>query len=608
VIKEKSLVLYKQSPAIVTAMEGDKIHIQLSKGSKKVRPKDIMLLHPGPLSSLAEVKELDGEPQEAWELFQGETPGAAELAEWVFGDFSPSSAWSLFLMLNRTPWFKGTWDCIEVSTPEERAEREESDRRKQEAEERWEEFRKRLSSGKFEEDDREFLEELRQQALGLQKKSAILKELKKEQIPQNAHRLLLKWGLEEERWNPFPQRYDANMNSSRAELQPMPEEERVDLTALTSYAIDDAGSTDPDDAIAWDGEYFWVHIADAASLVPPESPADLEARSRGSNLYLPEGTVHMLPEKATTALALGMQEHRSPAFSFRYRLNEQGDVEEGAMFLSWVKVERLSYDECEKRLEESPLKEIAQWMDLFQQKREEQGALAIRMPEVKIRVEKDSGTIHIKPLPDLRSRQMVANAMMLTGSWVASFCLNHQIPIPFASQPTPDQAPPEGDDLATQLARRKCMQRSRISLTPGRHSGLGLDVYTRATSPLRRYSDLLVMQQLRRHLKGEEPLSEEAVTAASALYESQASSLAMAERQSNLHWKLIYLKEQEEWQGEAVLADQNDRNGTFIIPDLALETRIPLKQKKELNSRVVLKVHTVDLIENLVHFKVVEWL
>lgn len=605
-IKEKSLVLYKQSLAIVSAMEGDKIHIQLNKGSKKVRPKDVQVLHPGPVSSLGEVQELQGNPLEAWELYQGENPAAEDLTEWVFGEFSPSAAWSLFLMLNRTPWFKGTWDCIEVSTPEERERREQSDLLKQEAEERWERFKKRLGSGKFQEEDQEFLEELRQQALGKQKKSAILKELKKEQIPSNAHRLLLKWGLEEERWNPFPQRYDVSLNSSCAELPSLPEEDRLDLTDTISYAIDDAGSKDPDDAIAWDGEYFWVHIADAAALVNPESPADLEARSRGGNLYLPEGTVHMLPKEATERLALGLQDNRSPALSFRFRLNEEGDVEEGNIFLSWIKVERISYEECEKRFHESPLKEMLQWMDIFQRKRERQGALSILMPEVKMRVDSESGEILIRPLPDLKSRQMVANAMMLTGSWVASYCLQNKIPIPYASQPTPDQQPPEGDDMATQLARRKCMQRSRISLAPGRHSGLGLDVYTRATSPLRRYSDLLVMQQLRRHLLGEAPLSEDEVTAASALYESQSASLAMAERQSNLHWKLIYLKEQENWEGEAILADQNERQGTFVIPELALETRIAMKQKKELNSKVRLAVQSVDLIENLVHFSILQ--
>ena len=51
-LRPGSLVLYKIHPAIVSSV-GEKIEIQLAGGkSKRVRDKDVTLLHPGPLSSL----------------------------------------------------------------------------------------------------------------------------------------------------------------------------------------------------------------------------------------------------------------------------------------------------------------------------------------------------------------------------------------------------------------------------------------------------------------------------------------------------------------------------------------------------------------------------
>ena len=57
--------------------------------------------------------------------------------------------------------------------------------------------------------------------------------------------------------------------------------------------------------------------------------------------------------------------------------------------------------------------------------------------------------------------------------------------------------------LAGMFALRKSLQRSLIRTSPAPHAGLGLEHYTQATSPLRRYVDLLVHQQLRAHLRGE---------------------------------------------------------------------------------------------------------
>jgi exoribonuclease-2 len=90
-LRVDSLVLYKGHPARVLSL-GDKIEIALDKGeTKRVRLKDIDLLHPGPLRGLHELTLAAGDFAEAWELLEGGTTRLRELAELIHGDFTPAA-------------------------------------------------------------------------------------------------------------------------------------------------------------------------------------------------------------------------------------------------------------------------------------------------------------------------------------------------------------------------------------------------------------------------------------------------------------------------------------------------------------------------------------
>ena len=89
-----SLVLYKVRPARVLSIT-DKIEIELEGAKvKRVRPKDVALLHPGPLSSLSELKVCNGEVEETWELLAGGDTDLPELAELIYGEYVPATAWA----------------------------------------------------------------------------------------------------------------------------------------------------------------------------------------------------------------------------------------------------------------------------------------------------------------------------------------------------------------------------------------------------------------------------------------------------------------------------------------------------------------------------------
>ncbi|MDC7233240.1 MAG: RNB domain-containing ribonuclease [Spirochaetales bacterium] len=603
-MKKDALVLYKQVPARINEILSDKIVIALPDGKeKKVRPKDIFVLHPGPVKTINDIQVPPSQTEEAWELLQGESPSLQELAELAFSEFTPESAWGAFLLLNRTPWFRGAVDDISVRTPEEveRIQKEEAE--KKEAEERWAGFISVLKKGQIQEENRGFLTDLEQYCLQKSKRSRILQELGKQQSPENAHRLLLQLGVWDLRRNPWPERYDMPLDAPSFALEEGIAVERRDLTHMEAYAIDDEGNKDPDDALSFADGKFWVHIADSSSLIPAGTDADREARGRAANLYIPETTVPMLPPEATEKLGLGLQE-TSRALSFAYTLDDECNVTDCEIFFSTVKVTRTTYGDAETKLQEEPFKSMIRVTDRFNAWRQENGALSLQLPEVKIRVDKE-GDIRITPLEEYKSRDMVAAAMMMTGFHCARFARDNNIPIPYVVQPAPEGDVPEAspDDPASMVQLRKFMKRSQTTTIGGPHSGMGLPVYTRATSPLRRYSDLLVQQQIRLYLAKEPLLSEEDILEGTASCESVTGRVTLSERASNLHWKLVYLSENPDWEGEGVLVGRADRQMIVQIPSLALETRIALKEKLPLNSRIPVALERVDIPGQQVQFK-----
>jgi len=421
------------------------------------------------------------------------------------------------------------------------------------------------------------------------------------QSEENAHNLLLKLGFWDETMNPHPRRLGVALTPSAIDLPDLPNEERRDLTHLTSLAIDDAGSREPDDAISWEEGRLWVHIADPGALILPDSEADLEARGRGANLYLPEGTIPMLPPSATAILGLGLNEI-SPALSFCIELDEAGEIVNTEIMPSWVKVTRLSYDEAETRIEEPLLQPIYHLARRYQERRLQAGSVVIDLPEVKIRIDEE-GVVQITPLPNLRSRDLVRESMLMTGEAVARFALENEIPIPFSTQEVPGELPDTDDvsddpnSLSAMFALRKTMRPGVQRSKHAPHAGLGMALYTQATSPLRRYLDLVTHQQLRAYLRGDSVLDEQAITARIGAANAVTGSVRRAERQSNLHWKLVHLMRHPEWEGRGVVVDKRGNRNIVLIPELALETQLYGRQELALDSLVELRLKGVDLPE-----------
>ena len=160
--------------------------------------------------------------------------------------------------------------------------------------------------------------------------------------------------------------------------------------------------------------------------------------------------------------------------------------------------------------------------------------------------------------------------------------------------------------MSAAYAYRRLFKPSTASLTQGRHFGLGLDYYARATSPLRRYADLVVHQQLRAHALGEKPLDSDQVSTRIAEASAASGTIRRSERLSNQHWKSVFLQRQEKWRGDAVIVALDERKAVVMVPELALESRIRRKEGMQLDQTVLLEVREVDLPAQTVYFRLVD--
>ena len=597
-----SLILYKNRPGRVTSL-GKKITIELDDGrALNVRPKDVTLLHPGPCANLAALTPPEGDVETAWELLAGETSTLAELAELAYGEYTPATAWAAWELVKDGLYFSGTPQAVQAHTAETVRQKQAARAAKAAEEQAWQEFVTRLEENRYDaEADGRYLQEIAAVALGQQAKSRVLRQLKQAETAENAHALLLRLGYWDETANPHPARLGINLDPPAMSLPPLPDEPRRDLTHLPAWAIDDEGNVDPDDAISWEDGRIWVHIADVAALIPPDSAADLAARGRGASLYLPEQTIPMLPETAAQTLGLGLQDV-SPALSIGIDLAPDGEIAAVDIAPSWVRVSRLSYAAAEERLDEPAFRDLVAVARAQENRRRQNGAVAIDLPEVKVRVEE--GEVVIRPLPPLRSRDLVREMMLLAGAAVAQFALERDIPLPFTTQEAPDMPPDLPDTLSGMFARRRAMNRSQQSATPGPHAGLGLLRYVQCTSPLRRYLDLVAHQQLRLYLRGAPLLDAPAIMERVGAANAVTGEMRQAERLSNRHWKLVYLLRHPGWQGKGVIVDKRGKRDVVLLPELALETNVYAKEERPLDATLTLQFNEANLPELETHFSV----
>ncbi len=600
-----ALVAYKGRPAKVVSSSTHKYEISFSDGSKqKVREKDFRFIHPEFSSVHSNFPEVD---ISILNDFDDESLPLKELTEWLFDDFTSQNAWYVYLMSEDGLYFYWNKNSL-VIRPLDQIESIRSSRLEKALEE---ESLNRcvdlLIKDSYENHDIQWIHEIEQVAFNQSKHSKAMSALSIENTPENAHRLLIKIKYWSDFNNPYPKRnkiysdldLDLDLDFNEESI------DRKDLTHLHCFAIDNTGSSDADDAISIEGDRVWVHIADVASHVGINSDLDLYAQKRASNLYLPDQILHMLPPKISEVCSLGLGEI-SNAVSVGFQMNNS-EISNIQIYLSLIKVTKMSYEEADKSLHEntslSKLNEIAKDHKKY---RDSNAAIRLDLPKTDIKV-KDQKVLVLPQLLS-ESRVMVSEIMVLAGRVIAQYSIENNISMPYLSQASGKFSEEIIENinnlsLSEAFEAAKGFSRSKLSVTPSLHAGLGLEAYIRVTSPMRRYLDLVVQQQLINYISGLELLNKDDIKSRIKVNNASMSKIKKAIRQSIDHFRCLYFKQNRSWEGFGIVVEIKGNKALLMIPEFAMITQVKFKTKPKLEDKIKLKVSSIELFERSVDFK-----
>jgi exoribonuclease-2 len=410
--------------------------------------------------------------------------------------------------------------------------------------------------------------------------------------------------------------------------------DRLDLTGLASFTIDDASTNDMDDAFSLiqteQGFQLGIHISDVAAKVPmdtPESPCalDKEASTRASSIYCPEITINMLPEALSEgACSLSPQEQHL-CVSLMIELDHQLKVISSEFRRTIIKsVMKYSYDVVDSLLDEEhppfDLLLLSQIAASREAERVAQDTTSFHRKEINIEIPVSNDKPPTLRFVDMSSpaRSMVAEMMVYYNNYAARYAFEKGAPFPFRVQPAPDEqtdlidAIPEGP--AREYALRGLMKRSEIVASPQNatalyHASLALPFYTQVTSPIRRYLDLCGQRQLTAIMENRPlPYSTESIESLNLNLGDSLGKVQLVSRETKRYWILEYLrfmmKEKENLFGYVI---RNDHRGTLIeIEDLGFNHGIRPPTPPPLGSKVVLEITSVNPRNDVLRLKMVK--
>jgi exoribonuclease-2 len=377
--------------------------------------------------------------------------------------------------------------------------------------------------------------------------------------------------------------------------QPVPDpyaSQRLDLTALPCFTIDGERTRDFDDALSLEevpaGWRLGVHIADVSSLVQPHTLLDREAQERATSIYLPEHRLPMLPEEISEDILSLLASQERPALSFLVYLSPGAAILDWEIHPSRIRVgRRLTYQEVDGLLPQDPqLASLSRLTTLLKERRLAQGGYELKLPEVWVAFTPQGDiqvTVEDQETP---ARSLVAESMVLANWLAARFLAEQKVPTIFRSQPEPrepiQRQEPKG--LLDLYRDRRRLSRVVMDLEPQPHWGLGLAQYTLATSPIRRYLDLVTHRQLLAHLcAAPPPYNHEELGQILSTIEPAMRRAGLLKTRRLRYWLLKYLAARLGQKKEALVLETLPHRYRLLFADILLEVFLPAPASLTLN-------------------------
>lgn len=407
---------------------------------------------------------------------------------------------------------------------------------------------------------------------------------------------------------------------------------REDFRKVPTFTIDPKDAKDFDDALSvqqlqngnWE---IGIHIADVTHYVQEGDIIDQEAESRANSVYLVDRTVPMLPERLSNFICSLRPDEEKLTFSVIFELNAKSDVVNSRVASTIIKSDRrFSYEEAQEIIETRKgdyatemimLNKLAQ---LLREKRLKAGALSFESVEVKFDLDETGKPIGVYFKESKEANKLIEEFMLLANQTVAEKIgkvPNNQkanvLPYRIHDMPDPDKL----DNLSQFIAQFgykirtsgsrstiansintlltdaqgkkesnlietvsiRAMQKARYSTENIGHYGLAFDYYTHFTSPIRRYSDMMVHRLIKHYQAGGKSVSKEKYESICEHCTSMEITSTIAERTSIKYKQVEYMSERlgEEYDGVIsgvtewglyVELDENKCEGMIPVRDL----------------------------------------
>ena len=322
-----------------------------------------------------------------------------------------------------------------------------------------------------------------------------------------------------------------------------------DLTHLKTYTIDDSKTVEIDDAISLEKvsgqNKLWIHIASPASYIEYQSGIDEKARKLVSTVYLSTNTYYMLPEALINNVFSLSDKEKRESLSLGVILNDDGSISSTEIVQSLIQVDyRLDFTEADELIDYAPKEEIdlsliSTILESRKSWRKNLGSIEILESYGKIVVE--DKIPNIKIIDPTLSRQLISEAMILYGDIISNFTKLNKIPVPYRVQERADKVSKDNIQLSDNkilynFLLKKTMGKTYYSINPMQHDSLALTSYLHATSPIRRYADLLVHYQLNRFLNNKVLISKDDVQQIIQEINNQGRQNIMRFREDQKYW------------------------------------------------------------------------
>jgi len=375
---------------------------------------------------------------------------------------------------------------------------------------------------------------------------------------------------------------------------------REDLRDLPLVTIDPIDARDRDDAVLAEadtdpgnpgGFVIWVAIADVAHFVTPGSALDREARKRGNSTYFPDRVVPMLPDILSGDLCSLHEGVDRAVLAVRMVVDAQGakrshrflrGMMRSAASLHYAQVQAAvdgMPDEKTAPLVEPVLKPLYAAHAALKQAREVRQPLDLELPERRIELD-DAGRVASVAFKErLEAHKLIEEMMILANVAAAEELIRLKRPLLFRVHEEPSPLKLDGlrevaEGAGLTLAKGQVLQTRHLnrllsqaqgtefdelinistlrSMTQAYyhpenfgHFGLALRNYAHFTSPIRRYSDLIVHRALiSAHSWGKDGLSpwdEENLEETGKLISDAERRSMAAERDTNDRYLAAYL-------------------------------------------------------------------